>query len=81
MIPIKLYKGERIVAVVPELGGKNTQDIVWVHIEQADGGMRCWSLLPEEMPSCMYSIHRAAAEMHEALVAMLRTERVNDGPY
>lgn len=76
MIPIKLYKGERIVAVVPELGGRKTQDIVWVHIEQADGNMRCWSLLPDEMPPRMRAIHRAAAEMHEALVTMLETKRV-----
>lgn len=76
MTPIKLYKGERIIAVVPELGGRKTQDIVWVHIEQADGNMRCWSLLPDDMPPCMRAIHRAAAEMHEALVAMVKTERV-----
>lgn len=76
MTPIKLHKGERIIAVVPELGGRKTQDIVWIHIEQADGNMRCWSLLPDEMPPCMLAIHRAAAEMHEALVTMLETKRV-----
>lgn len=76
MIPIKLYEGERIIAVVPELGKKGTQDVVWVYIDDGLGSVRYSSILPEEMPSCMYIVHAAAAEMHKALAAMVKTERV-----
>ena len=75
MIPIKLYKGERIVAVVPELGKKMKPDIVWVYIDNPESGIRCRSITEEEMPSCMYIVHKAAAEMHKALVAMVKTEQ------
>lgn len=78
MIPIKLYKGERIIAVVPELGRKGAQDVVWVYVEGLDLRVRYEGIIAEEMPSCMYIMHAAAAEMHRAFVAMVKTERVND---
>lgn len=74
---IKLERGERIVAVVPERcrgpGWANTP--VWVYAAKQDGSIRCECLQAEEQTALMLELFDVGAAISVALIGAVPTER------
>ena len=72
---IELHRGERIVAVVPDLcsgpGWSNAP--VWVHVATIDGRLRTECLQPDEQTPEMHTLFTPGATMCEALVGAVPT--------
>jgi hypothetical protein len=67
---LRLLRGERVVAVVPEncAGGGWSNSVVWVHISDHLGNIRTECLQPDEQTPEMRTLFDAGAMMHQALV-------------
>jgi len=70
MTTLKLARGERIVAVVPEhcSGPGWSNRVVWVYIESGNGGIRDHCLQIEDQTPEMLTLFDVAAVMHRALL-------------
>lgn len=73
---VKLKRGERIVAVVPESasGPGWANQVVWVYID-GPGGIRMDCLQPSEMSEQMQILFAPGAAMHAALLDAVPWER------
>lgn len=73
-LTIKLGRGERILAVVPEnvSGPGWSNQVVWVHIVQtADNSLRTECIQPPERTEGMHHLFAPAAKMHEELLRVV----------
>ena len=76
MKALRLLRGERVVAVVPEhcAGGGWSNSVVWVHISDHLGNIRTECLQPDEQTPEMRTLFDAGAIMHRALVGAVALE-------
>ena len=74
---IKLYPGERIVAVVPEFaGGPGWANApAWVYIAAGDG-LRSECIQPEERTPALHALFSAGEAMCQPLKGAVPTKRV-----
>lgn len=76
-LPIKLARGEHIIAVVPEYasGPGWANKPVWVHIRGMTGMLRSECIQPEEHTEALRVLFKSGAAMCEALRIAVPTKR------